>query len=320
MVMPGYEELRPPNPPPSEQPKFPQIILADSSPVKNDKSMAGMYSCYFNTLTQRILYLSRPNLDSRGLRCYNHSENGSALELVHMQASSDEIPLDLRGTSFDPTDIFDIDLGHFGASCCGSDDAAINMPQPQPASQAQPSAPSITQKTLSNPTHTGPTQVSMFRVPDLLPASSVCQCYVTNQVSNALSLQPSLDDHNLLKLSVRDLNRKLQGMSKDAVSRIKQKRRTLKNRGYAQNCRSKRQIQKQVITDDFLNRLLRWLESRYSNHPSSLKVLEESKEELSSQIDNLKSALVRVSVERDRFKRILQENGLLKNCSESGSK
>ena len=135
----------------------------------------------------------------------------------------------------------------------------------------------------------------------------------TNQLYNARrSLQPSLDDHNLLKLSVRDLNRKLQGMPKDAVSRIKQKRRTLKNRGYAQNCRSKRQIQKQVTTDNFINRL--------SIHASYLKVLEDSKEELSSQIDNLRSALDKVSVERDRFKRILRENGLLENYDESGGK
>ena len=55
-----------------------------------------------------------------------------------MHTSSDEIPLDLRGTSFDPADIFDIDLGHFGASCCGGSDAAISLPQPQP----QPTPPS----------------------------------------------------------------------------------------------------------------------------------------------------------------------------------
>ena len=146
------------------------------------------------------------------------------------------------------------------------------------------------------------------RVPTNQPTSQPA-----NQLYNARrSLQPSLDDHNLLKLSVRDLNRKLQGMPKDAVSRIKQKRRTLKNRGYAQNCRSKRQIQKQVTTDNFINRL--------SIHASYLKVLEDSKEELSSQIDNLRSALDKVSVERDRFKRILRENGLLENYDESGGK
>ena len=232
-----------------------------------------------------------------------------------MHTSSDEIPLDLRGTSFDPADIFDIDLGHFGASCCGGSDAAISLPQPQPqpTPQALHCASSAAPRTSSSPTDTVTVQVRQLQ---LLGAA---QCLIL------LQLQPSLDDHNLLKLSVRDLNRKLQGMPKDAVSRIKQKRRTLKNRGYAQNCRSKRQIQKQVssVSADKLicTVLLRWLDVLYIflnyYHISSLKVLEESKEELSSQIDNLKSALKRVSEERDLLKKILKENGLLNHYDEA---
>lgn len=56
------------------------------------------------------------------------------------------------------------------------------------------------------------------------------------------SLPQVVSDAELISLPVRDLNRRLKTLQLDreAITQLKQRRRTLKNRGYAHNCRRRR--------------------------------------------------------------------------------
>ena len=60
----------------------------------------------------------------------------------------------------------------------------------------------------------------------------------------------ALSDDDLINMSVRELNQTLVGRSASEIRLLKHRRRTLKNRGYAANCRVRRLAQKDVLQNE----------------------------------------------------------------------
>lgn len=98
----------------------------------------------------------------------------------------------------------------------------------------------------------------------------------TNAIKDEYVSNCNLTDQELITMSVRDLNKYLARFSKDEVAIIKQRRRTLKNRGYAQSCRTKRSSMK----DDLQTR----------------------KKDLALEVQQLKARVDKITKDRDMYK------------------
>lgn len=124
-------------------------------------------------------------------------------------------------------------------------------------------------------------QVVLHRPQSVCSGGSVLSPHINHGTSgySTCSDELGLNDDMLMTLSVRELNKRLHGCPRDEVVRLKQKRRTLKNRGYAQNCRSKRIQQRHDL--EALNR------------------------NLQDELHRIKMELSRVSQERDLLKQRL---------------
>ncbi|XP_038217285.1 transcription factor MafK [Colias croceus] len=88
-----------------------------------------------------------------------------------------------------------------------------------------------------------------------------------------------ISDDELVSISVRDLNRqlKMRGLTRDQIVRMKQRRRTLKNRGYAASCRIKRIEQKDE------------LETEKSQEWHDMEAMQEENNRIRDEIEALRS-------------------------------
>lgn len=262
--------------------------LSPSSELYTDGPMAGQavlvngpIPCIPSTPPETPPVIGSPNPmqcngQSYSIHHFNHRQHGLMDEMMWVSSQplrNESQPLDLRPS-------------HYSTVQDGEWDRRDYM---QPAS-APPNMHSLQQHHLSHlehltplnihssyhhHSHNGrPLSVSSTRSSTNSPRGQYNSC---NSISSHSS--DKIADELLTTLTVRELNKRLHGCPREEVVRLKQKRRTLKNRGYAQNCRSKRLQQRQD--------------------------LEKTNRQLHNDLNRIKMELHRVCQERDQLKQRL---------------
>jgi len=77
--------------------------------------------------------------------------------------------------------------------------------------------------------------------------SSTAQNFLITEIKQQENQQIILTEEELAEMPVKDLNSLLRGLPENEVLKLKQRRRTIKNRGYAQTSRVKRTTQKSIL-------------------------------------------------------------------------
>ena len=113
-----------------------------------------------------------------------------------------------------------------------------------------------------------------------------------NEMKESLNQQIVLTEEQLAEIPVKDLNSLLRGLPDSEVLKLKQKRRTIKNRGYAQTSRMKRTTQKNLLENEKMT-----LEEQLEHYARENELLKKERDD----------ALLKL----EAFKRFSESNGII---------
>ena len=117
-----------------------------------------------------------------------------------------------------------------------------------------------------------------------------------------------LGDEKLVTLSTKDLNKMLKkrGITKDRAKEIKRERRTLKNRGYAANCRVKREDEEKSLEqeNERLYKLITYNQRLTAEHRRETQILKDKVERGMKEIREMKK--IEEELEAKRIARLRQ--------------
>lgn len=263
-----------------------------SSDLYTDGPMAGQavlvngpISCIPTTPPETPPIISSPNsaqCNTQGysIYCQPHRPHpGLTEEIVWplVPIRNESQPLDLRPSHYSSVQDADWERRDYLQSASGQSGSLHSFQSHQHLTHLDLAPINMHSSYHSSSCHTNnrPMSVSSNRSSTTSPRGQYISC---NSSSSGVS--DKIGDELLTSLTVRELNKRLHGCPREEVVRLKQKRRTLKNRGYAQNCRSKRLQQRQD--------------------------LERTNRQLHIDLNRIKMELHRVCQERDQLKQRLQ--------------
>lgn len=116
--------------------------------------------------------------------------------------------------------------------------------------------------------------------------------YNAPDVNNPLS--DIIDDDSLVSISVPELNKILKNLPQETSLQVKQRRRLLKNRGYARNCRSRRIHSEQYYCEE--NRQLKQL----------LEAMTTERNMYKTKYEGLKTVIKKAKIDREQRKNVQQ--------------